>query len=83
MAVTWTWESAAAETQRLECQRPGRGRWRQQKLCRWPGSPRVFSLGRPDSTDLVTTQDFIKFWGKIFVFILLVLIENPQGFKTF
>jgi hypothetical protein len=32
---------------------------------------------------LVTTQDFIKFWGKIFVFILLVLIENSQGFKTF
>jgi hypothetical protein len=31
----------------------------------------------------VTTQDFIKFWGKIFVFILLVLIENSQGFKTF
>jgi hypothetical protein len=31
----------------------------------------------------VTTQDFIKFWGKIFVFILLVLIENFQGFKTF
>jgi hypothetical protein len=30
----------------------------------------------------VTTQDFIKFWGKIFVFILLVLIENSQGFKT-
>jgi hypothetical protein len=33
--------------------------------------------------DLVTTQDFIKFWGKFFVFILLVLIENLQGFKTF
>jgi hypothetical protein len=33
--------------------------------------------------DGVTTQDFIKFWGKIFVFILLVLIENPQGFKNF
>jgi hypothetical protein len=31
----------------------------------------------------VTTQDFIKFWGKIFIFILLVLIENSQGFKTF
>jgi hypothetical protein len=31
----------------------------------------------------VTTQDFINFWGKIFVFILLVLIENSQGFKTF
>jgi hypothetical protein len=32
---------------------------------------------------VVTTQDFIKFWGKIFIFILLVLIENSQGFKTF
>jgi hypothetical protein len=31
----------------------------------------------------VTSQDFIKFWGKIFIFILLVLIENSQGFKTF
>jgi hypothetical protein len=31
----------------------------------------------------VTSQDFIKFWGKIFVFILLVLIENSQRFKTF
>jgi hypothetical protein len=31
----------------------------------------------------VTTQDFIKFWGKIFVFILLEMIENSQGFKTF
>jgi hypothetical protein len=27
----------------------------------------------------VTTQDFIKFWGKIFVFILLVLNENFTG----
>jgi hypothetical protein len=34
-------------------------------------------------TSCVTTQDFIKFWGKFFVFILLVLIENSQGFKTF
>jgi hypothetical protein len=31
----------------------------------------------------VTTQDFIKFWGKIFVFILLMLIGISQGFKTF
>jgi hypothetical protein len=31
----------------------------------------------------VTTQDFIKFWGKIFVFILLEMIEISQGFKTF
>jgi hypothetical protein len=34
-------------------------------------------------TRVVTTQDFIKCWGKFFVFILLVLIENSQGFKTF
>jgi ureidoglycolate hydrolase len=31
----------------------------------------------------VTSQDFIKFWSKIFVFVLLVLIENSQGFETF
>jgi hypothetical protein len=31
----------------------------------------------------VTSQDFIKFWGKFFVFILLVLIGNSQGFKIF
>jgi hypothetical protein len=31
----------------------------------------------------VMTQDFVKFWGNFFVFILLVLIENSQGFKTF
>jgi hypothetical protein len=37
----------------------------------------------PSSSSSVTTQDFIKFWGKIFVFILLVLIENSQGFETF
>jgi hypothetical protein len=36
-----------------------------------------------DAYASVTTQDFIKFWGKIFVFILLALIENLQGFKTF
>jgi hypothetical protein len=29
----------------------------------------------------VTSQDFIKFWGEIFVFV--VLIEISQGFKTF
>jgi hypothetical protein len=32
---------------------------------------------------LVTTQDFIKFWGKIFVFVLLEMIRISQGFKTF
>jgi hypothetical protein len=31
----------------------------------------------------VTTQDFIKFWGKIFAFVLLEMIGNSQGFKTF
>jgi putative Mn2+ efflux pump MntP len=31
----------------------------------------------------VTTQDFIKFWGKIFAFVLLEMIGNAQGFKTF
>jgi hypothetical protein len=32
---------------------------------------------------IVTSQDFIKFWGKFFAFILLVLIEFSQRFKTF
>jgi hypothetical protein len=40
-------------------------------------------LVHPLTSPLVTTQNFIKFWGEIFVFILLVLIENSQGFKTF
>jgi hypothetical protein len=31
----------------------------------------------------VTSQDFIKFWRNFFAFILHVLIENSQGFKTF
>jgi hypothetical protein len=31
----------------------------------------------------VTTQDFINFWGKIFAFVLLEMIEISQGFKTF
>jgi hypothetical protein len=34
-------------------------------------------------TPCVTSQDFIKFWGKILAFVLLVLIEFSQGFKTF
>jgi hypothetical protein len=37
----------------------------------------------PQDIVAVTTQDFINFWGKIFVFILLVMIENSQSFKTF
>jgi hypothetical protein len=31
----------------------------------------------------VTTQDFIKFWGNFFAFVLLEMIEISQGFKTF
>jgi hypothetical protein len=31
----------------------------------------------------VTTQDFIKFWGKFFAFVLLEMIGISQGFKTF
>jgi hypothetical protein len=31
----------------------------------------------------VTSQDFIKFWGKFFAFVMLETIENSQGFKTF
>jgi hypothetical protein len=32
---------------------------------------------------IVTTQDFIKFWGKFFAFVLLEMIGISQGFKTF
>jgi hypothetical protein len=31
----------------------------------------------------VTSQDFIKNWGKFFAFVLYALIENSQGLKTF
>jgi hypothetical protein len=31
----------------------------------------------------VTSQNFIKFWGKLFAFILYVLNGNSQGFKNF
>jgi hypothetical protein len=31
----------------------------------------------------VTFQNFIKFWWEIFAWILYMLIENLQGFKTF
>jgi hypothetical protein len=41
----------------------------------------AFELGAESGN--VTSQDFIKFWGNFFVFILLVLIGNSQGFKTF
>jgi hypothetical protein len=32
---------------------------------------------------VVTSQDFVKFWGKFFAFVLLEMIEISQGFKTF
>jgi hypothetical protein len=32
---------------------------------------------------VVTTQDFIKFWGKIFAFVLHEMIGISQGFKFF
>jgi hypothetical protein len=31
----------------------------------------------------VTTQDFINFWGKFFVLVLLEMIGISQGFKFF
>jgi hypothetical protein len=31
----------------------------------------------------VTTQDFIKFWGKFFAFVMLEMFGISQGFKTF
>jgi hypothetical protein len=31
----------------------------------------------------VTTQDFVKFRGNFFAFVLLEMIEISQGFKTF
>jgi hypothetical protein len=31
----------------------------------------------------VTSQDFIKFWGENFAFVLLEMIGISQGFKTF
>jgi hypothetical protein len=41
---------------------------------------RLYGLYGPD---YVTTQDFIKFWGKFFAFVLLEMFEISQGFKTF
>jgi hypothetical protein len=35
------------------------------------------------SEGCVISQDFIKFWGNFFAFILNALIEFSQGFKTF
>jgi hypothetical protein len=31
----------------------------------------------------VTSQDFTKFWGEIFAFVLLEMIGISQGFKKF
>jgi hypothetical protein len=31
----------------------------------------------------ITSQEFIKFWGKFFAFVLLEMIGNSQVFKTF
>jgi hypothetical protein len=33
--------------------------------------------------ELVTTQDFVKFWGNFFAFVLLEMNEISQGFKNF
>jgi hypothetical protein len=41
------------------------------------------SYGSSSNNNSVTSPDFIKFWGEIFVFVLYVLIEISQGFKTF
>jgi hypothetical protein len=46
-----------------------------------PREPPLFLL-IPFLVD-VTTQDFIKFWGKFFAYVLLEMIEISQGFKTF
>jgi hypothetical protein len=37
----------------------------------------------PCWTLIVTTQDFVKFWVKIFAFVLHEMIEISQEFKTF
>jgi hypothetical protein len=42
-----------------------------------------FSLPKSFLSLCVTTQDFIIFWGKFFVFVLLEMIGISQGFKTF
>jgi hypothetical protein len=41
---------------------------------------RATAPGRPEACMRVTSQDFIKFWGKFFAFILNVLIEKSQDF---
>jgi hypothetical protein len=39
--------------------------------------------GHPMESVSVTSQDFIKFWGNFFAFVLLEMIGNSQGFKIF
>jgi hypothetical protein len=36
-----------------------------------------------DALISATSQDFIKFWGNFFVFVLLVLIEIHKDLKLF
>jgi hypothetical protein len=46
----------------------------------------LFFLGMSKTAScikIVTSQDFIKFWGKFFAFVLLEMIGISQGFKTF
>jgi hypothetical protein len=48
------------------------------------GKIRLLELVSSNSENIsVTTQDFINFWGKFFVFVLLEMIGISQGFKTF
>jgi hypothetical protein len=42
-------------------------------------APQAESHWRTD----VTSQDFIKFWGNFFAFVLSALIEISQGIKIF
>jgi hypothetical protein len=45
----------------------------------------IEEVGSPvkSSSEYVTSQDFIKFWGEFFAFVLSALIGISQGFKTF
>jgi hypothetical protein len=43
----------------------------------------TFGGNRDGLCGAVTSQDFIKFWGNFFAFVLSALIENLQGFKNF
>jgi hypothetical protein len=63
---------------------PLRGRKHRKKggkaLARCRGVPSSSTARWPPGFDLVTSQDFIKFWG---IFFLLEMIGISQGFKTF